>query len=381
MHEAAAPSGATINLLHVLRYLKANGNRPFSVVFSLGGTMSGDFANVADVWIAERSRWCPGGIRSQVMKALGIERLARRAEQADLRRFVSQCPPALIYLSAFTTTHLRLLDMLDPNVPVLTHVRELEYLIRRQTGPETPRLLKRSRRFIASSGAVKRDLIQNHGVTAERVDVVHGSVDLKELHADLSRADLFRQLGFPEDAQLVVGCGTTCWRKGVDLFSHVARIVCRRHPRARFVWVGPQSHWRIDELEYDARMTGVADRLRFTGPVNNPATYFAAADVFALTSREEAWGLVALESAALGKPIVCFAEVGGMLEFVEDDCGYIVPYLDVDVMADRIISLLDCPGCREKMGAAARRKAFERHDISVAGPRFMDIIDRTIAGA
>jgi len=109
--------------------------------------------------------------------------------------------------------------------------------------------------------------------------------------------------------------------------------------------------------------------------------YFAAADVFALTSREDPYPLVCLEAAALAKPIICFADAGGMPEFVEEDCGFVVPYLDVEAMADRVIALLDSAECRLTMGANARRKVAERHDISVSAPRIMEIIERTIAAS
>jgi glycosyltransferase involved in cell wall biosynthesis len=86
-----------------------------------------------------------------------------------------------------------------------------------------------------------------------------------------------------------------------------------------------------------------------------------------------------LEAAALEKPIICFAGAGGMPEFVEDDCGFVVPYLDITAMAERVACLLDSPECRLKMGEAACRKVAQRHDISVAAPRIMEIIERTIA--
>jgi glycosyltransferase involved in cell wall biosynthesis len=84
-----------------------------------------------------------------------------------------------------------------------------------------------------------------------------------------------------------------------------------------------------------------------------------------------------LEAAALGKPIVCFAEAGGMPEFVEEDCGFVVPYLDVAAMAERVVCLLESRECRLKMGEAARHKITERHDVSVAGPQIVNIIERT----
>jgi glycosyltransferase involved in cell wall biosynthesis len=68
-----------------------------------------------------------------------------------------------------------------------------------------------------------------------------------------------------------------------------------------------------------------------------------------------------------------------MPEFVEEDCGFVVPYLDIMEMANRIVHLLDSLEYRVTMGAAARRKVMQRHDISRNAPRIMEIIERTIA--
>jgi glycosyltransferase involved in cell wall biosynthesis len=68
------------------------------------------------------------------------------------------------------------------------------------------------------------------------------------------------------------------------------------------------------------------------------------------------------------KPIICFDKSGGEPEFVEDDCGFIVPYLDLDAMSNRIIQLYQSPDLRQKLGENAKQKVCDRHDISVAAP-------------
>jgi glycosyltransferase involved in cell wall biosynthesis len=88
---------------------------------------------------------------------------------------------------------------------------------------------------------------------------------------------------------------------------------------------------------------------------------------------------VCLEAATLAKPIVCFAGAGGAPEFVEEDCGFVVPYLDTMAMADRVVSLLDSQECRVTIGSAARRKVAQRHDLNGTAPRITEIIERTIA--
>jgi glycosyltransferase involved in cell wall biosynthesis len=210
------------------------------------------------------------------------------------------------------------------------------------------------------------------------VATVYESILVDQVRADRTRQQVLEELRVPVSAILLVGGGSHSWRKGADLFVQLARMVSQRRSNAYFAWIGGSAQ-DVLEIEHDVRLCGLAEKVRFTGAVPKSTDYFAAADVFVLTSREDPYPLVCLEAAALAKPIVCFARAGGMPEFVEEDCGFVVPYLDITAMADRIISLLDSSESRGTMGAAARRKVAERHDISRAAPRIMEIIERTLA--
>lgn len=378
VHQAAARNGSSVTLLNFLRWLKSNTKRPFSVLLDHQGELAGDFANVTETWCASDGRWSPDGVRSQVMSAIGLGSAARRIEKGGLRRFATHCHPALIYSNGFDACNSRLIELLDLKLPTVTHVHELGLLFCQQGRSATIQILSGTHRFIACSSAVKENLMHEHGVAPERVEVVHESIPVRDVQVSRSRADVLREFGFPDDVKLIVGCGSVGWNKGTDLFVQLARLVCEQRARARFAWVGGGS-WEIGPLERDLRKVALLDKVRLTGVVEKPADYLSAADIFVLPSREDSFPLVCLEAAALGKPIVCFADAGGAPEFVEDDCGFVVPYLDVDAMAARLISLLDCPGRPERMGAAAGRKVARRHDVSLAAPRIVEIIERTIA--
>lgn len=376
VHEAAFRNGAAMLLLNLLRWLKANSTRPSSLLLHCpGGELLSDFADVTTTWSAGEGRWAPHRLRSQLMLWAGLENLARRAEKAKLRRFATGSRPGLIYLNGFAKTNFRLIELLDLKAPVLTHVHDLRTMFHGQAGPVTPRIISATRHFIACSDAVRRYLIAEHQVPPSRVDTVHEFIPVNAIRAQRTRQEILNVLSLPPNSMLVVGSGLAGWRKGSDLFIQLARIVCLQRPNACFAWVGGGA---INELEHDARLSGLSEKIRFTGEVSNPVDYFAVADLFVLTSREDPFPLVCLEAAAVAKPIICFADAGGMPEFIEDDCGYVVPYLDVEAMADRVISLLDCPASREKMGAAARRKVAERHDIDITAPRILEIIEKTI---
>lgn len=374
----ATRTGAPIALLHFLRWFKRNSNRPFSVLLSRGGELTADFEKLADTWSINCGRWRREALRTRFLMAGGLGAWPRHAETREVQRFAARCSPALVYVNSIASPGI--IDMLAPRVPILTHVHELETYFRTHPSGPLSCLLAQTSQLIACSNAVKENLTREHGVAPRRVETVHESIPVEQTRGDRTREQVLQELRIPSDALLVVGSGTADWRKGPDLFIQLARVVSQRRPSVYFAWVGGGSLSELAQLEHDIRVAGLDDKIRLTGSVTAPADYFAAADIFTLTSREDPYPLVCLEAAALQKPIVCFAGAGGMPEFVEEDCGFVVPYLDIMAMADRVVCLLDSSDCRLTMGAAARRKVAQRHDISQAAPRILEIIERTIAG-
>ena len=166
-----------------------------------------------------------------------------------------------------------------------------------------------------------------------------------------------RELGIPDDAPIVLGCGTIDFRKGADLFAQLCRLVLTgsraEEPasKAWFVWVGSRVYdlnserWLLHDAQYGTRES----RLVFTGPRETTVPYFLAADLFALTSREDPCPFVNLEAMESGLAVVAFEDSGGAPE-VLNGAGACVPYLDVAAMANRVRELLNDPAKRTAMG-------------------------------
>jgi glycosyltransferase involved in cell wall biosynthesis len=372
----ASRTGAPMALLHFLRWFKKNANRPFSILLGAGGELVPEFETLADTWSVDNSPWRRDAVLTRGLFAAGLGKLASRAEAAGVQRFAARRSPALIYANSIASS--RALEMLAPRAPILTHVHELNFHFRIMVSPGLPFLLSQTRQFIACSNAVSDNLILGHGVPKARVEVVHESIPVNETRAERSRGQIYQELQIPDEVNLVVAGGTTIWRKGPDLFIHLARAVLRHCSNAYFLWVGGGTPSELAQLEHDVRLAGLAQKVRFIGAVAKPADYLSAADVFILTSREDPYPLISLEAAALEKPIVCFEAAGGTPEFVEEDCGYVVPYLDITEMANRVVFLLNSPERRVSMGKAAREKVAQRHDISLAAPLINGIIERTV---
>ena len=101
-------------------------------------------------------------------------------------------------------------------------------------------------------------------------------------------------------------------------------------------------------------------------------------DVFTLTSREDPFPRVCMELAALEVPVVTF-DNGGAVELVSSGCGFVVPYLDVAAMADRVLELLGDATLRARLGAVGRTTVRDRHTIETGGPATLEEIRRGLA--
>jgi glycosyltransferase involved in cell wall biosynthesis len=155
--------------------------------------------------------------------------------------------------------------------------------------------------------------------------------------------DTVRQsLGIAAESPIVLGVGIGDLRKGVDLFFDSARIVNERLAApCHFVWIGPIDDALKSRLLKEERLTDPpAPYLRLLGFQEDTAPYHSAADVFALTSREDPFPNVVLESMDAGVPVVAFADSGGGAHLAQTVAGRVVTPFDVDAYAGAIIQLL-----------------------------------------
>jgi glycosyltransferase involved in cell wall biosynthesis len=370
--------GGNIFLLNFLRWYKNNGGNDFVTLYGHAGDLNEDFAALSPTY-----RYFASEDRSSfARRAAGKVANQIEIRRTFLRTKISRENIDLIYSNAVTNG--RMLSMFDHlDVPVISHCHELESLIQLTGIDAFNGLRDRTSHFIAVSEAVKRNLIANHDIAIDKVSLIHAFTPIRNFSVEeiqVSRDEVVKELNLPDNAFIVGGSGTLNWRKSPELFvrlAHEVRTMAADAP-IYFVWVGGggEDHSRTFQLGYDAERLKVADRVIFLEHKKNPLDYFAAIDVFAMVSREDPYPLVCLEAASVGKPVICFADAGGMPEFVEDDCGYVIPYLDLVNFAERILELYANADRRKLLGGNASRKVRARHDIEVAAPAVAELIDR-----
>lgn len=378
LSHSASRNGATILLLHFLRWLKPRVEWEIEVLVCGDGPLLGEFRSVAPTRVVRSFpafvSALPSRYRAQTSRSIVA---AQSAALLGTRRF------DLIY--ANTSAVWPLVSGLWHRAPVLWHVHELRYALRLTLGDQRREdMLRVPERIIAVSRSVKDSLVHDFRVPPTKIDVVHGfvpSVEMAPAEWQRRRQRVRLALGWPEDAFVVGGCGSLGWRKGSDLFLQIARRVAEtdRHRNMRFLWVGGDEAGRESlEFDHDLDRLDLEGRCRRVPTAAEVVDYYCAMDLFALTSREDPFPLVMLEAGALGVPTVCFAGAGGGPEFVARGAGASVPYAEVDCFAAELEALHDDAERRKRMGEVAAETVRAHHVVDVQGPQILASIQRCL---
>jgi phosphatidylinositol alpha-1,6-mannosyltransferase len=205
-------------------------------------------------------------------------------------------------------------------------------------------------------------LLADFGVSAERIHVVYPAVDAARFHPGIDGSEVRRRYASSTDV-LLLSVGRLQRRKGHDMAIRALAQLKDELPHVRYVIAGDgEERARLERM---VRECGLSERVFFAGIVADgdlPA-YYAASDVFLLPNRVdddgdiEGFGIVFLEAAACGKPVIG-GDSGGVPEAVERDVtGLLVDGASPDAVAAAIHDLATSPERRQALGAAGRARA------------------------
>jgi UDP-glucose:(heptosyl)LPS alpha-1,3-glucosyltransferase len=163
-------------------------------------------------------------------------------------------------------------------------------------------------RLIAVSEEVSRDLVRHYAIPRQRITVLYNGVDPHRFHParrEDFRAKIRECWRIPPEAPLVLFVGSGFRRKGLDFL--LSAWSAPSLSQAYLLVVGADARMG----RYQERARAVAgERIRFAGRREDVENYYAAADVVALPSLQEAFGNVVLESLAAGLPVLVSRQAG-----------------------------------------------------------------------
>lgn len=369
-HEATR-TGAPLFLLHLCTFLKKNTDWKLYFLLKRDGPLGKDFAKLGSTIVYQNSISPSNDIVARIRNKLVRMPVVRRSKNSFIKKKLNRLKLDLIYSNTATNGEL-LHELADLNIKVVTHVHELERVVE-YFGVSNLELVRQySSHYISASPSVTNYFkrIVKKKIFEIKYFPIHS---VPENTTSISLRD---SLGIPANAFVVGSAGTVEWRKGWDLFIRLAKDMEQLDSENKmyFVWVGNMSDKIKNDVKHELYSAGLEQNVLFIGHQDNPMHYYSMFDVFCLMSREEAFGIVAIENALYGTPILCFNKAEGLASFVEEDAGFVIPYMDTQKMAEAVMFLRNNTELRQKMGKAARKRVEENYTLEGQAALIIDFI-------
>lgn len=190
-------------------------------------------------------------------------------------------------------------------------------------------------------GSLARESVVALGADPDRVRVFANTIDVEEW---MRRADALAREKRHDGEVTVISVARLVPEKGLDV---MLRAAAAAGVRAVVVGSGPER----------ARLEAIASGADFAGelPSERVAEAYVGADIFALLSAHDPWGVAVNEAAASGLPLVLSDRVGAAADLLRNgENGMLVPYGDTDAAATAFRALADDPELRRAYGARSR---------------------------
>jgi N-acetyl-alpha-D-glucosaminyl L-malate synthase BshA len=207
----------------------------------------------------------------------------------------------------------------------------------------------------AVSASLRDDTIRTLGISRD-IRVIPNFLDCAEWRRRQD-ATLRERICAPHPgAAVVIHVSNFRPVKRVDVVADVfRRVVERRNAVLVMVGDGPDRA----PLEREIAALGLQSRVLFAGEQHDLVPWLSSADVFLLPSAQESFGLAALEAMACGVAVVA-TNVGGLPEVITDGVtGFLCPLDAIDLMAARVVALLDDAELRTRIGRAGTDRVRE----------------------
>lgn len=240
--------------------------------------------------------------------------------------------------------------------------------------------LKLSTRIAVPSHAL-REKIFGLQLALPKVEVIHNGVDTRQFSPKAPTHFLHSQFDIPLDVPLVGICGAIQESKGHEIFVKAAAKISRTCPQAHFVVIGRGQPEYLRHLADMARGLGIANRLLYTGWRTDIPEIFRELQVLVIASKQEAFGLTAIEGMATGIPVVS-TRCGGPEEVIKDgETGYLVDQGNHVEIAQRVIELLASDELRHFLGRAGQEHAEQFFSVECCVAKIEQLIEKAQSDA
>ena len=194
-------------------------------------------------------------------------------------------------------------------------------------------------RVICCSNYMLEELQRLFQLPVDKLRVIFNGVYPENFQTETTDSQI-RSCYASSDDKIIFYVGRLVAEKGVQVLLEAVPLILKKHPQAKFIIAGEGAF--KEELEEQSRQADLADRICFTGFINDDTRnqLYRQASVAVFPSFYEPFGIVALEAMAAGTPVIV-SDIGGLREIVTHDVNGLKCYPgNPNSLADQINRLL-----------------------------------------
>lgn len=205
-----------------------------------------------------------------------------------------------------------------------------------------------SSRTICCSNYMMDQITDIFELPPDKVDVIPNGIDFESFRRDV-KIDLYRKKYVPPGDKLVFFVGRLVYEKGVQTVIEAMPLIMKRIPNVTFVVAGSGPH--LNQLKSLVSAFGLDEKVKFVGHMDTDAlcAFYKSADLTVVPSLYEPFGMVVLESMAMGTPTIV-ADTGGLSEIVvHEETGLKFEPGNPDSLSAAMLRILQDDGLAERM--------------------------------
>ncbi|CAH0147822.1 glycosyltransferase family 4 protein [Chryseobacterium sp. Bi04] len=379
-HEASL-SGAPILVLDLIKRLKKEKeNYIIDVLLIRGGELYEEFAKVSNQIVVAHYHLQSFSFLKRNLKRIHSLVFRKTETQQDkidkITNILLENNYDLVYGNTMESL-IWTLPFFKKNIPTIVAIHELSFGIESTYSKEfVLENISNITQIIAGSQAVADNLITKYNANPQKVTAVHSFVDTA-LTIQKDKDTLRSELNIKNN-ELIIGIASSQeLRKGTDMVPMlVQKIKQKTNLEFKFINLGGNSKSpAVRCAKLDAEKLGIENSMIFIDHNKTPNDYINIFDIFILMSREDPFPLVMLTAAKLKKPIIAFEKSGGAVEFLENDHGVLIPYLDLEVMAAKVVTLMLNSSLRETYGENIHHRLENEYSDKKLAGKIFTIID------
>jgi len=231
-------------------------------------------------------------------------------------------------------------------------------------GLVSSRIFKNALKVIALSG-VEAEQYKRMGVSEEKIAIIPNGIDLSEYAVLPPKGRFKKKFGIPEDKKIILYLGRIHKIKGIDfLVKAYANLIKKMNYKDVILVIAGPDDGYLKEVKESTAALGVWDSVMFTGFLSEKDKIGAYVDANVVVNVEplNVYGLVPLEVAACGTPVII--SKGNAIKDVvhEGKFGFSVKYGDISELAETMSKMLVNDGLQREMGRNGRKFIFENYN-------------------